>query len=255
MVIIISPAKILNLKPQTLISDFTIPDFIAKSEQLVNYMQQLDINDLIDLYSSTVLIAKTNYSRFRNWHLPFTPDNAKQAVLMYNGEVFNGLGAKTMTADDFSYLQQHLRILSGLYGILRPLDLIQPYRLDIGSELEPFDTDSLYDYWGDSITLKLNELLEHDKAPKVLINLASGEYLKSIKKKQLNAKIIDIEFYQSQGGKLKTIVVYTKKARGLMARYCIQNRIEDPERLKAFDMEGYWFNAELSSDSKYVFIR
>jgi len=255
MLIIISPAKILNLKPQNKVTDYTIPEFLNKTEQLIQYMRQLSIDDLADLYASNITIAKTNYARFYNWQLPFTKENAKQAVLMFNGEVFNGLDAKSLNLDDFAYLQNHLRILSGLYGVLRPLDLMQPYRLDIGSKFEPLECNSLYDYWGDSITLKLNDVLIQNKGSNILVNLASGEYFKSLHKKILKAKVLDIEFYELQGDKLKTIVVYTKKARGLMARYIIKNRIEEPEQLKAFNADGYWFNSELSNEEKYIFVR
>jgi len=255
MLIIISPAKILNLKPQTVVTDYTIPEFLDKSEALIHYMRQLSIDDLADLYGANLAIAKTNYARFYNWQLPFTTENAKQAILMFNGEVYNGLDAKTFSPDDFAYLQNHLRILSGLYAVIRPLDLIQPYRLEIGSKFEPLDSNNLYDYWGEAITLKLNEVLKKDKGSKILVNLASGEYFKSVQKKKLLAKVLDIEFYELQGDKLKTIVVYTKKARGLMARFIIKNRIEDPEQLKAFNVDGYWFNPELSSEEKFVFVR
>jgi len=255
MLIIISPAKIMNMKPQTLVSDYTIPEFLDKSEKLVEYMRQLSVEDLIDLYGTNSTIAKTNYARFYNWQLPFTNENSKQAILLFNGEVYNGLNAKSLGLDDFSYLQNHLRILSGLYGVLRPLDLMQAYRLEIGSKFEPLDYNNLYDYWGDIITLKLNEVLKQNKEQKILVNLASGEYFKSVNKKLLNAKILNVEFYEISGGKPKTIVVYTKKARGLMARYIIQNRIEDSEKLKNFDSEGYWFNAEMSTEEKFVFVR
>ena len=255
MVIILSPAKIMNLKPQNVILEYTIPEFLDKTEKLVTYMRQLSVEDLADLYGANSSIAKTNYARFYNWQLPLTVENAKQAILLFNGEVYNGLDAKSLSHDDFLYLQDHLRILSGLYGVLRPLDLIQPYRLEIGSKFEPLDSNSLYDYWGDDITMKLNEVFQEDKNPKILVNLASGEYCKSVHKKQLQAKILNIELYELHGVKLKTIVVYTKKARGLMARYIIKNRIVEPEQLKEFAVDGYWFNAELSSEETFVFVR
>ena len=255
MVIILSPAKIMNLKPQNVILEYTIPEFLDKTEKLVTYMRQLNVEDLVDLYGTNSSIAKTNYARFYNWQLPLTVENAKQAILLFNGEVYNGLDAKSLSHDDFLYLQNHLRILSGLYGVLRPLDLIQPYRLEIGSKFEPLDSNSLYDYWGDLITKKLNEVFQGDTTPKILVNLASGEYLKSVHKKLLQAKILNIEFYELQGDTCKTIVVYTKKARGLMARYIIKNRIVEPEQLKEFNVDGYWFNAELSSEETFVFVR
>lgn len=256
MLIIISPAKILNLEPQTLISEYTLPDCLDKSNQVIERARQLTITDLQELSQVNLSIAQTNYDRFYNWHTPFTPENAKQAILTFNGEVYNGLQAKTLSREDFSYLQNHLRILSGLYGVLRPLDLMQPYRLEIGSGLQVAKAKNLYEFWGNTITEKLNEALEESGNPKVLVNLASGEYFKSVNTKLLKAKIIDIEFYETKDdGSLKTIVVYTKKARGMMARYIIQNRIEDPEELKGFDAEGYWFSPQLSNEEKLVFTR
>lgn len=255
MLIIISPAKILNLKPQTQVADYTLPDCLKQAEQVIERARQLSIADLMELSQTNHKIAQTNFDRFFNWHLPFTPENAKQAVLLFNGEVYNGLQAKTLSADDFAYLQNHLRILSGVYGVLRPLDLMQPYRLEIGSKLNVGKASNLYEFWGNKITEKLNEALETAGSPNVLINLASGEYFKSVNTAKLNARVIDIEFYQMKDDKPKTIVVYTKKARGLMARYIIQNQIEDPELLKGFDAEGYWFSPQLSTEDKFVFTR
>ncbi|MBN1462503.1 MAG: peroxide stress protein YaaA [Paludibacteraceae bacterium] len=256
MLIIISPAKILNLKPQNVVSKYTLPDFLDKSKQVIERARELNIEDLQKLSQVNRSIAQTNYDRFYNWQTPFTPENAKQAILTFNGEVYNGLQAKTFSSEDFDYLQNHLRILSGLYGVLRPLDLMQPYRLEIGSKLNVGKTNNLYDFWGNTITEKLNEAFETSGNPKVLINLASGEYFKSVNAKLLKAKVIDIEFYEIKNdGSLKTIVVYTKKARGMMARYIIQNRIEEPEDLKGFDAEGYWFSPQLSNENKLVFTR
>lgn len=255
MLIIISPAKILNLKPQNVVSDFTIPDLLHKSKVIIERARQLTAEDLAQLSGTNMTIAHTNYHRFYNWQLPFTQDNAKQAVLLFNGEVYNGLKASTLFANDFAYLQTHLRILSGLYGVLKPLDLIQPYRLEMGSKLSVGKAKNLYDFWGDTITEKLNEALEQSGNPKVLINLASSEYFKSINPQKLKAKVIDIEFYETKSDKLKTIVVYTKKARGMIARYIIQHRIENTEDLMGFDAEGYWYSPQLSTENKMVFTR
>jgi len=255
MLIILSPAKILDLKPQTVVSEYTLPEFLIQSKTLVELLQQFTPADLSELSQTNAAIGKLNHDRFYNWHLPFTRDNAKQAVLLFNGMVYNGLKAKTLLREDFEYMQNHLRILSGLYGVLRPLDLIQPYRLEMGSNLQVGRAKNLYAYWGNKITEKLNEVLEQSGNPEVLINLASGEYFKSVNIKNLKAKVIDIEFYETKNDKLKTIVVYTKKARGMMTRYIIQNRIEDPEELKGFDAEGYWFSPQLSTEEKFVFTR
>ncbi|MDR3704715.1 MAG: peroxide stress protein YaaA [Paludibacteraceae bacterium] len=255
MLIILSPAKILNLKPQDIISDYTLPDMLNLAQQVVKQARQLDVEELMELSKINRSIAQTNHDRFYNWHLPFTPDNAKQAVLMFNGEVFNGLQARTLSNDDFAYLQNHLRILSGVYGVLRPLDLMQPYRLEIGSRFEVGKATNLYKFWGDRITDKLNEALAVSGEPKVLVNLASGEYFKSVNVKKLKARVIDVEFYETKNDTLKTIVVYTKKARGMMARYIVQHQIEDPELLKGFAAEGYWFSPQLSTEDKFVFTR
>lgn len=255
MIIIISPAKILDLKPQNLTTEYSMPDFLPKAKAVIERARQLSIEDIQNLSAVNTKIAKTNYDRFYNWHTPFTPDNAKQAIFTFNGEVFNGLKAKTLNPDDLPYLQSHLRILSGLYGVLRPLDLMQPYRLEIGCGLNVGKAKNLYEYWGDTITKKLNEALGESGNPKVLINLASGEYFKSVHTDKLKAKVIHIEFFEIKDDKPKTIVVYTKKARGMMARYIIQNRIEDPEDLKGFGEEGYWFSPQLSSEDRFVFTR
>jgi cytoplasmic iron level regulating protein YaaA (DUF328/UPF0246 family) len=255
MLIILSSAKLLNITTQSLIADYTLPDFLYKSQELINCIRQLDLSDIAHLTASSIAIAKTNYERFYNWHLPFTPDNAKQAVLVFNGEVFNGLQARSFNYDDFVYVQDHLRILSGLYGVLRPLDLIQPYRLEIGSKLDVGTYDNLYDFWADDITPKLIDDIKYSGKPKVLVNLASNEYFKSINRNILKARVLHIEFYEIKADKLKTIVVYTKKARGMMARYIIKNRIEDPELIKGFDEDNYFFNSELSNYNTFVFVR
>ncbi len=255
MLIIISPAKILNTKPQELVSEYTIPDCLDKSQIVIDRARELSIEDLMDLSKVNHNIAKTNFDRFYNWSLPFTTENAKQAILTFNGEVYNGLDAKTLSQADFAYIQDHLRILSGVYGVLRPLDLMQPYRLEIGSKLAVGKASNLYKFWGDVITEKLNEALEKSGNPKVLVNLASGEYFKLVNKAKLNAQVIDVEFYETKNDKLKTIVVYTKKARGMMARFIVQNQIEDPELLQGFNEEGYWYSPQLSAEDKLVFVR
>jgi cytoplasmic iron level regulating protein YaaA (DUF328/UPF0246 family) len=255
MLIIISPAKILDLSQQSVVSKYTIPELLDKSKAIIDRVRQLSIDELAKLSGTNTNIATTNYDRFFNWQTPFTPDNSKQAILLFKGEVYNGLQAVTLEAKDFDYIQDHLRILSGLYGVLRPLDLMQPYRLEIGSRLAVDEHKNLYRFWGDIITEKINEAIEESDHPQYLINLASSEYFKSLNKKILKAKVINIEFYETEDDKLKTIVVYTKKARGLMARYIIQNQIEDPELLKGFDAEGYWFSPQMSTEEKFVFTR
>ena len=199
-------------------------------------------------------IAELNFERFAAWHTPFTAENAKQAVLAFKGDVYSGLQAETFTAADFKFAQAHLRILSGLYGLLRPLDLMQPYRMEMGRKINTERGGSLYEFWGTTITEGLNKQLKRLKTP-YLVNLASNEYFKSVKPRQLQGEVITPEFKDWKNGQYKMFGVYAKKARGQLSRFVIQNRLTDPQAMKAFDIDGYRFNASLSSDNKWVFTR
>ena len=199
-------------------------------------------------------IAELNVERFKSWKLPFSPVNARQALLAFKGDVYMGLDTATLSEDNFDYAQSHLRILSGLYGLLRPLDLIQPYRLEMGLKLNSRKTNTLYQFWGEKITDGLNALLEEQDEP-VLINLASNEYFKSVNSKNLKCRLISPEFRDLKNGKYKIIQFFAKKARGLMVRYTIDHSISKPEDLKNFDYDGYAFNPELSLSEKWVFTR
>ena len=254
MIILLSPAKILNLKPQNIIQKFTLPDFTDRSQILINELRKLTPDKVMELLTVNKAIADLNYLRYIQWHLPFKPGNAKQAVLMFNGEVYHGLMASTFTADDFVFAQKHLRILSGLYGILRPLDLIQPYRLEMGIKLATEKHPNIYKFWGDDITETLNESFRKMKKP-LLIHMASHEYAKVINFKKLQAPVIKIEFWEQKDEKYKTIVIYTKKARGMLSRYIIKNKISNPEDIKGFNDEGYIFNPRYSKDNNWVFTR
>lgn len=255
MLIIISPAKIQNFKSEKVIKDYTIPDFLDEAEDLVNHVRQLSVSALAELLGINMKLAMTNAERFASWHRPFTPENAKQAVLVFNGEVFHGLDVRTLQSNQLALLQDHLRIFSGLYGILRPFDLIQPYRLDVSDKLSNGSGEDLYGYWREKVTAKINEAIKNAGNPGILLNLTSGEYIKSIDRKSINARIIDVDFHEETPGGYKTIVVYTKKARGMMTRFVIENEIDDPEYLKAFDYDGYYYNRELSKKDKMVFTR
>jgi len=255
MILLLSPAKIQDFTSQQIVTEFTQPEFLKEAESLVHEIRQLSAFELSKLLSINANLAQLNADRYFNWHKPFTPKNAKQAVMVFNGEVFHGLDAKSFSADDFNYLQTHLRILSGLYGLLRPLDLIQPYRLEISTKLQVGETRDLYTFWGEQLTQSLNKALKTSGKPKVLLNLASGEYFKSINLKTLQASVIDFEFLQNKNEEYKPVVMYTKKARGLMARHVIENRIENLEDLKGFSAEGYWFSERLSGENKLVFTR
>jgi len=255
MILLLSPAKIQNFLSQQYIRDYTIPEFLDSAETLVHKINQLSRTELADLLAINSNLAQLNADRHFNWQVPFTTKNAKQTVFVFNGEVFHGLDAKTFSPDEFNYMQSHLRILSGLYGVLRPLDLIQPYRLDVSTRLKTEEGNNLYAFWKNHITPALNKAILDSKGPKVLLNLASGEYFKSINLKQLQAEVINFEFLENKNDKYVPIVIYIKKARGMMARYVIEHRIESVEDLKGFNADGYWYNSRLSSEKKLVFTR
>jgi cytoplasmic iron level regulating protein YaaA (DUF328/UPF0246 family) len=198
-------------------------------------------------------LGQLNADRFRSWTIPFTPNNSRQAILAFKGDVYTGLDAYSFDQGDFIFAQKHLRMLSGLYGILRPLDLMQPYRLEMGTKLENTRGKDLYTFWGDGITNEINRLLAADKG--VLVNLASNEYFKSIKKKDLDGRLITPQFKDWKNGEYKIISFYAKKARGLMCRYAIRNRITQVDDLKGFDLDGYYFSKDQSDENNWVFLR
>jgi hypothetical protein len=195
-------------------------------------------------------LSELNFDRFQKFKLPFTLENAKQAILAFKGDVYNGINAPDLSSEDLEFAQSKVRMLSGLYGVVRPLDLIQPYRLEMGTKLSNAKGPNLYDYWGAEISNVLNE-----DEPDLIINLASNEYFKAIDKNALNANILDIVFKEKKGETYKIIGIYAKRARGLMVNYIIRNRLENPEALKNFSDEGYRFDKDLSSDSSWVYLR
>lgn len=254
MLIVISPAKTLDYETPPKTKVFTIPDYLKQSQQLINRLRNLSSLDISELMKVSTKIADLNFDRYESWKKPFTEKNAKQAILAFKGDVYTGLDAETFKADDFKFAQKHLRVLSGLYGLLRPLDLMQPYRLEMGTKLQTDSGKNLYEFWGSDITEGLNAQLKKIKS-KTLINLASNEYFKSVKPKELNAEIITPAFKEFKNGEYKMIGIYAKKARGLLSRYIIQNKLNDPEDIKSFDEEGYRFNKTLSKGNNWVFTR
>ena len=253
MLMIISPAKTLDYDSPLATETYSQPDFLDDACELIDQLKELEPHQVSNLMSISDKLGQLNAERFRNWHTPFTPDNARQAVLAFKGDVYTGLDAESFNEDDFSFAQQHLRMLSGLYGLLRPLDLMQPYRLEMGTKFENTRGKDLYAFWGSKITRALNELLAADD--KVLVNLASNEYFKSVKKKELDARLITPQFKDWKNGQYKMISFYAKKARGLMCRYAIQNRISDAEDLKGFNLDGYYFSEDQSDNNNWVFLR
>lgn len=257
MIILLSPAKIQNHKPQTQVDDFSIPLFLSKSEKIISKIRSFSISELAHLLKVNFRIAEQVHYQHLKWNKNHTLANSKQTAWVFNGEAYRGLDVKTFTPEDIQYAQKHFRILSGLYGILRPLDLIKPYRIDVGDEVVDIFGKNMYQIWEKEVNSTLAEMLKNLEVPKVILNLMSKEYSKLIDRKKIKAKVIDVEFleYQPDTEIYEPIVVYIKKARGMMSRFVIKNQITDPEDLKAFSEEGYWFNEQLSSESRYFFTR
>ncbi|MBY6222637.1 peroxide stress protein YaaA [Marinobacter nauticus] len=253
MLMIISPAKTLDYESPLATETHTQPDFLDDACELIDQLKELEPHQVSNLMSISDKLGQLNAERFQTWHTPFTPDNARQAVLAFKGDVYTGLDAESFSSGDFSFAQKHLRILSGLYGQLKPLDLMQPYRLEMGTRFENTRGKDLYAFWGSKITDALNQLLASDD--KVLVNLASNEYFKSVQKKHLDARLVTPQFKDWKNGQYKMISFYAKKARGLMCRYAIQNRITQADDLKGFNLDGYYFSEDQSDNNNWVFLR
>jgi cytoplasmic iron level regulating protein YaaA (DUF328/UPF0246 family) len=254
MLIVISPAKALDFKTPQITDNFTMPELLNKSEQLVNRLRRMSTKELSELMNISDKLGELNFERYQTWRQPFTTENAKQALLAFNGEVFRGLSAWAFSEQQLLLAQKRLRILSGVYGVLKPLDLIQPYRLEMGTKLQMPDAPNLYAFWKTEIVEKINDAVA-ESGSGVLVNLASVEYFKSIDNRKLNAEIVTPEFKDLKNGKYKIISIYAKRARGLMSRFIIENDINDAESLQAFEAEGYNFNPRLSNLGTPVFTR
>ena len=252
MKIIISPAKSLDFESKVPTSLHTIPRFLDQSTKLNQKLKTLSKNKLADLMSISDDLAALNYERNQTWQPPFSPENAKQAIYAFTGEVFRGIDINTLSLEKLPLLQENLRILSGLYGILKPLDLMQPYRLEMGTKLKVGTKENLYKFWGDSIANALNEELLEDE---LLINLASSEYFKVINQKVLKVSTITPVFKDFKNGQYKIIMTFAKKARGLMVRFIIENNVRSIEELKSFNVENYRFDENMSSKNELVFTR
>lgn len=257
MLILISPAKTLDFETPPIINRFSQPDFLSDTKALVKQLQTLSVQEISSLMKISEKLAKLNASRYRTWQPTFDSTNAKQALLAFRGDVYQGMNVDSFEQQDFDFAQEHLRILSGLYGLLRPLDLIQPYRLEMGTKLahaklQDLAANNLYEYWADKLTLAINRQLEklNDQA---VVNLASNEYFKAVKPKSLAGNIITPVFKDWKNNKYKIISFYAKQARGMMTAYIIKNRLNNVEDLKNFSQAGYSFNAELSNDKDLVF--
>ncbi len=258
MIIVLSPAKALDFETPPITARFSQPDYLEEAAPLIDIMRKLSPAEIAKLMNLSDQLATLNAARYESWSPPFSSENAKQAVLAFNGDVYEGLNAPTLSEDDLVYAQAHLRILSGLYGLLKPLDLMQAYRLEMGTRLENPRGKNLYAYWGDKLTEGLNDLLDAEREPgreAVLVNLASEEYFKSVKPAKLRARVVTPVFEDWKNGKYKIISFYAKRARGLMARYAIVNRVDEVEGLEGFDLEGYRFDETASDRDRLVFRR
>ncbi|MDF1641492.1 peroxide stress protein YaaA [Thalassolituus oleivorans] len=254
MLTLLSPAKTLDFDTPPTTDRFTQPDFLEESALLIDGLRHYSPDELGSLMKLSPALSELNVQRYHDWQLPFTPDNAKAALLAFKGDVYTGLDANALSEEDLTFAQQHVRILSGLYGLLRPLDLIQPYRLEMGTRFKNDRAGDLYGFWGASITETLNGLLAEQKTP-TIVNLASNEYFKSVKTKQLAGELITPVFKDEKNGKFKIISFYAKKARGMMAAFQIRERIDRAHDLKAFDVAGYRFSDEESTATTWVFKR
>ena len=254
MLAIISPAKTLDF--ESAVKNFPVsqPHFTDYSEQLIEVCRKLSPQDLSSLMSISDKLAGLNAARFAEWTKIHNENNSRAALFAFKGDVYTGLDADSLSEDDVAFAQSHLRMLSGLYGLLKPLDLMQPYRLEMGTKLANPKGKDLYAFWRNVITQAVQQAID-EQGDNVLINLASDEYYKSVKENQLNAKIIKPVFLDNKNGKYKVISFYAKKARGLMCRYLIQNRLTDIEQLKEFDLGGYWFDSASSTETEFVFKR
>ncbi len=254
MLIVVSPAKSLYDHCPVQFEPFSQVDFLPEAEKVVSVLKKKKPAQLAGLMGISPKLAELNYQRFQAWSPPFTPENSWQAVLMFNGDVYQGLKAETFTASEFETAQQQLRILSGVYGLLKPLDLIQPYRLEMGTNVSVARKKNLYEFWKTRITAKLNQEFS-ETGKKVLVNLTSNEYFGAIDTKKLKARIITPAFKEHKNGQYQMVSFFAKRARGLMSRFIVQNQISNPEEMKAFDIEGYYFNNELSNGDSWVFTR
>ena len=250
MLIVISPAKTLDYSHPEY-NRHTQPDFPAEVKDLVGVLREKSATQISKLMHLSESLATLNAERYQTFTETFSPDNSKQALLAFKGEVYAKMEADSFSDADLEFAQQHLRILSGLYGLLKPLDLIQPYRLEMGTKLKTKKGNSLYDYWGTKISKALNAASQG----RMVVNLASQEYFKAVDKKTLQMPVITIHFKEHKEGSYQVVGVFAKQARGLMSRYAIQNRITDPEQLKVFHEDGYEFAERLSSAQDWVFVR
>jgi len=254
MIITLSPSKGQDFETPALTKKYSRPADLKASELLIKELRKIKSDRLQELMDVSRNIAELNVGRYKSFKTPFTPKNARQALLAFKGDVYAGIDVEHFDAEDFDYAQDHLRILSGLYGCLRPLDLIQPYRLEMKTKLQNPRGENLYQFWGEQITNRLNKALKKQQQP-ILVNLASNEYFKSVKPQLLQGELLTINFKETKNGKTRVVAIFAKRARGMMADYIIRNRIEEPAGIKKFRKGGYRFSKDLSDDRQWTFER
>ena len=254
MIITLSPSKGQDFEAPSGTKKHSTPVALKDSQLLIKELKKIKPAGIRKLMDVSENIAKLNVDRYKTFKIPFTTSNAKQAIFAFKGDVYSGIDIENFKADDLAYAQKHLRILSGLYGCLRPLDLIQPYRLEMKTKLANPRGDNLYQFWGESITDTLNKELVKQKEP-VLVNLASNEYFKSVKQKLLKGNLLNINFKETKNGKTRVVAIFAKRARGMMTDFIIRNRIETPAGLKKFKQGGYKYSKADSDDKQWTFIR
>ena len=254
MITLLSPAKNLDFDSDVPVEESSKCRFLDEAEHLVSKLRDMKPAELEDLMGISGNLAELNYERYQQWKKPLPKKDSRQAVYAFNGDVYRGLDAYNLSGEAVAFAQDHLRILSGLYGILRPLDRILPYRLEMGTKMTVNDSKNLYEFWGGSLTETINKDLKKSGSD-IILNLASNEYFKAVKKKKLNGRVVEAQFKDHKNGAYKTIMVYAKEARGLMARFVLENKINNAEDLRAFDLEGYRFNPEMSEENTLVFTR
>jgi cytoplasmic iron level regulating protein YaaA (DUF328/UPF0246 family) len=258
MLLLLSPAKSLDYESPLAKLPHTLPQFTPQSAELIELLRDKSPQDIAELMDLSEALSGLNVARYQSWSPKFTAKNSRQAVLAFNGDVYEGLDAKTLSADDLAWAQDHLCILSGLYGVLRPLDYMQPYRLEMGTALPNAHGQNLYKFWGAQIAQYLNLQLQQQpqlQPQAVIVNLASQEYFKAVDRKALQARVVECVFEDFKGGKYKIISFNAKRARGLMARYVVLQRVSKVEQLKKFNLEGYAFEASASEADRWVFRR
>lgn len=254
MLIVISPSKTLDFDCRSY-PEKTLPFFLPQIRELAGHLKTLSKEDLAQLMKISPRLAALNHDRYRNFLFPFTPDNSRQALLAFKGDVYQNMAVDGYRDTEFDFAQGHLRILSGLYGLLRPLDLIQPYRLEMGTRLAgPWGKD-LYQFWNNRITDRLSREIKESTGSPVLVNLASSEYFKAVRPQRLSAPVLHIHFMEKKGGTLKVIGIHAKRARGLMTDFIVRNQIHDPEELRSFDLNGYRLSLERSTETDWIFAR